>query len=95
MIMERERIDGLEIIKRAVEHYGVNAQMLKCIEEMGELSRALSRALNQNERTDNANICEEIADVSILLDQLHWHFGKDYILRLKMEKITMFNAEEG
>jgi hypothetical protein len=84
MILERERIEGMETMERALEHYGTNAQMLKCIEEMGELSRALARALNPNEETDQANICEEIADVSILLDQLYLYFGKEYIMRLKL-----------
>lgn len=87
MILERERIEGMETMERALEHYGTNAQMLKCIEEMGELSRALARALNPNEQTDRANICEEIADVSILLDQLYLHFGKEYIMRLKLSKL--------
>lgn len=87
MIMERERIEGLETMERALEHYGANAQMLKCIEEMGELSRALARALNPCEQTDRANICEEIADVSILLDQMAMHFGKEYIIRLKLSKL--------
>lgn len=87
MILERERIEGVEIMERALEHYGADAQALKCIEEMGELSRALARALNPNEQTDRANICEEIADVSILLDQLYLHFGKDYIIRLKLAKV--------
>lgn len=87
MILERERIEGLETMERALEHYGANAQMLKCIEEMGELSRALARAMNPNEQTDQANICEEIADVSILIDQLHLHFGKEYIMRLKVSKL--------
>lgn len=87
MILERERIEGLETMERALEHYGVNAQMLKCIEEMGELSRALARELNPNEQTDRANTCEEIAHVSILLDQLHMHFGKEYIVRLKLAKL--------
>ncbi len=86
MILERERIEGLETMERALVHYGRNAQMLKCIEKMGELSRALARALNPNEETDHANICEEIADVSILLDQMYIQFGKDYIMRLKLSK---------
>lgn len=87
MILERERIEGMETMERALEHYGADAQALKCIEEMGELSRALARALNPNELADVANICEEIADVSILLDQLYLHFGKEYIMRLKLSKL--------
>ena len=87
MILERERIEGIETMERALERYGSRDQMLKCIEEMGELSRALARALNPNEETDQANICEEIADVSIMLDQLHMHFGKEYIVRLKLSKL--------
>ena len=49
--------------------------------------KALARALNPNEETDQANICEEIADVSILLDQMYLHFGKEYIMRLKLSTL--------
>ena len=51
--------------------------MLKCIEEMAELTKELSKYLNTSLKLDVAklrqleyNICDEIADVQITLDQI-------------------------
>lgn len=52
----------------AVKMWGKDKQLWKAAEEMGELTRALSR---NNRGEDNAdNIAEEIADVEIMLYQL-------------------------
>ena len=68
---------GKKVLKQAIKHYGSHNQMLKCIEECGELSRAISRILTElssgdgqtTEETQN-NLYEEIADVCITLQQL-------------------------
>ena len=36
-----ERIDDIDIIKQAIETYGIDAQVLMAIEEMSELTKAL------------------------------------------------------
>ena len=57
-----------EILQKAIEHYGTHNQMLKCIEECGELSRAVSRILIELSSGDGftteeslANLQEELA----------------------------------
>ena len=47
------------------EHYGLEKQKLKAIEEMAELTKALLK-------DDRENIIEEIADVEIMISQLKW-----------------------
>ena len=56
------------ILTAAISHYGTGAQLLKAIEELGELIQALAKS-------DRDNIAEEMADVRIMLDQLEIMFG--------------------
>ena len=63
-----------EIARTAVEKYGRVNQVLKAIEELAELQRALARDLPLDAPQEaEANVCEEIADVEIMLFQL-WMF---------------------
>lgn len=49
------------IHEQALEHYGIENQESKAIEEMAELIQAICK---------QSNIAEEIADVQIVLNQL-------------------------
>jgi NTP pyrophosphatase (non-canonical NTP hydrolase) len=51
----------MNIYDQALNHFGIDAQKIKAIEEMAELTQAICK---------DTNIAEEIADVSILLEQL-------------------------
>ena len=63
-----------EIARAAVEKYGRVNQVLKAIEELAELQRALARDLPLDAPEEaEVNVCEEIADVEIMLSQL-WMF---------------------
>ena len=66
-----------EILKKAIKRYGTHNQMLKCIEECGELSRAVSRILTELSSGDGftteasqENLYEELADVLIMIEQM-------------------------
>ena len=66
-----------EILKKSIKHYGTHNQMLKCIEECGELSRAVSRVLIELSSGDGftteesqENLYEELADVLIMIEQM-------------------------
>ena len=48
--------------------YGSRAQMIKCCEELSELSTAILHHVNKGE--NNEAILEEMADVYIMLEQL-------------------------
>lgn len=86
------------ICRRAIYKWGQRKQMLKAIEEMNELSRALCRYLSEDKPRPAtiANVCEEAADVTIMLEQLRMIFNptqvdaweKDKLMKLvdRMEK---------
>jgi len=59
---------GEHKIKQLANHYGKQAQTLKCIEEKAELTQALCK---------NTNIAEEIADVEIMLEQIKYLYFID------------------
>jgi len=69
---------------KAIEVWGPHAQILKAIEELGELQQALSRFLNGLDH----NAEEEIADVYIMLRQLNLLFNNGKIVAFKIEKLN-------
>ncbi len=61
-----------EIYSVAFNVWGAHAQELMAVEEMSELTQALSKHFRG--KTDLVNIVEEIADVRIMLEQLEMLF---------------------
>ena len=79
-----------EICFKAVRTFGENAQCIKAMEECGELVHALARkVLDQEPNLDN--ICEEIADVEILMEQMRVIFGDAFIDKWKQNKLEKLN----
>lgn len=64
----------MTIYKQAITTFGIQRQKLKMMEEMAELIKELSKTFQPMSSAEihqnNANICEEIADVQIVLDQM-------------------------
>ena len=56
------------IFTDAIQTFGKNAQIVVAIEEMAELTKALTKKLRGSQNLNS--IIEEIADVEIMLDQL-------------------------
>jgi len=78
------KINGKEhVLYEAIEHYGLEAQMTKAIEECGELIVAIAKG-------DLPNIAEEVADVRIMLDQVEIMLGLDtgMIRQGKLERLS-------
>lgn len=66
-----------EAIKKISQHYGYDAQSRQLIEEMAELTQAINKAWRMGNDFDNLlvqkrNIKEEIADVTIMLEQIKY-----------------------
>lgn len=78
-----------EILEKAIEKYGDKNQLLKTIEELNELSRALARFLIDDNIYNYANVIEEIVDVKIMLEQTITilNLGKETLDSIKQEKI--------
>ena len=80
------------ICKKAIDTFGEISQMIKATEEMGELIRAISRVILQQGESDvqiESNYNEEIADVTIMLEQLKYtrHYKQELVDYWKEEKL--------
>lgn len=60
--------EELIIYKKAIETFGIRNQINKAIEECSELVKELCKSMQDNDNLQQ--IIEEIADVSIMLEQL-------------------------
>jgi hypothetical protein len=60
--------DMYETLKRVIDTYGDEAQLIVAVEELSELTKAITKHLRG--KGDPVNIAEEIADVEIMLEQL-------------------------
>jgi len=77
------------LARRAVAHYGERAQIDKAVEELGELIVALLH--HRSGRIGTGPVCEEIADVNLMLLQLREIFGPadvDEWTRIKAERLA-------
>lgn len=70
----------------ALKHYGVQHQIVKCMEECGELIQALARNLNRERNEEN--VVEELADVEIMLMQMRIVFGHHNAHRVMAQKLA-------
>lgn len=86
-ITEEDRMTDYErnIFEKALDFYGTEHQTTKLLEEMGELGVELCRM--QDGRSSLDRVASEMADVSILLDQLQmrWQCG-GLVQRWRLEK---------
>ena len=90
-----------DLSKRNAEILGKDTMLLQTMEECGELIKAISkynrtRGIGQKTETPDYeafdNLCEEIADVSICLEQLIYLLGLkpevDYFKEKALEKVA-------
>lgn len=69
MTQERE----ITILEGAIRKFGIRLQVIVAIEELSELQKELTKWLR--EKCNPACLLEEMADVSIMLNQLQLIFG--------------------
>lgn len=86
------------ICNRALAFYGEAAQIIKCIEELGELTKALAKKFNADpdhlgKTIDNVH--EEIADVEIMLAQMRMVFDSAAIDKFKEDKLERLKQRMG
>ena len=90
-----------EIYRQAVEKYGIEPQRKMAIEEMAELTNALMK--QDRGRNTEADVIEEIADVTIMMQQLAIIYGPSAVqeqieyktqrLALRLKKHSLFTKE--
>jgi hypothetical protein len=61
----------MDILEKAIRHYGVENQMIQTMEELSELSVAISKCLRYKDDIEaRNNLVEEVEDTLIMIDQL-------------------------
>jgi len=79
------------IYARAVEAWGTESQMDQAIEEMAELIQAISkfRRAKTSEKKTKAylHLCEEVADVENMINQMRYMLDATLIDKFKEEKL--------
>ncbi len=74
-----------QLLMRALKRYGVDNQLMLMQEELAEAITAISHFRRKREN-GMSEVAEELADVSIVLDQLKYVFGED-IERWRQKKL--------
>ena len=71
--------DVKALLCQAIDVYGGDRQLIKCCEEMGELTQAICKRfdLGAEYSYDLEAVVEELADVEIMLDQLRLYLKID------------------
>jgi len=93
----KERLHAYEKI---IIHFGSKEQMEVAIEEMAELTKEIIkyfRSFQKGKCYDFLDLYQEIADVSVMIEQLNYLFNcKDKVDEIKADKIkrTLAKIEE-
>ncbi len=96
--------DFIEFCNEATKAWGENSQLMMCIEEMSELTKAICKYIRvqgeldtpeKEKRLEEArkNIVEETADVTNTVEQMALIFGVDEVQKVREEKIARSVAE--
>lgn len=99
--IDEPRNDDLWIIAQdALEHFGATTQICQTMEECAELIQALNKSLRHQDDPEKVrhNILEELADVTIMIEQMKLHFDEeeefDDILEAKKDKLRSYLSEQ-
>ncbi len=79
-----------KLYKQAVDKFGKDNQLLVTVGELAECSSEIAKCLIPQHETDEDALLLEIADVCIMVEQLHIIYGKDRInsaIRYKLDKV--------
>jgi len=71
---------------KAIDVFGSGNQVIMVMEEMNELGKELCKTFRESGAPID-NICEEIADVEIMLDQLKLIVGEKNVTYYRKKKI--------
>ncbi len=81
-----------EVINYMVENNSVSYNLLKAIEELNELSLALTQRLTKPKGRDEQEVIDEIGDVKIRIEVLEHLFDKQAVEARVRKKIKKFNG---
>ena len=76
-----------EDIKKIANRYGLRKQLRQTVEEMAELTQVICKTERYDMDTVRDHLVEEVADVSIMIDQIVYLLGDNMIAKIREEKI--------
>ena len=76
------------IVSKSIKHYGEGMQSVVCMEELSELSQAISKEIRGI--GDRSNLVEEMADVIICLKIFKQNFD---VTNIEIEEWNKFKQE--
>lgn len=82
------KTDMKEISSQTIKKWGIVAQLWMVVEECAELTNAISKF--ERGRVNELSVIEELADVSIMVDQMSFYFGKtefESIREVKLQRL--------
>lgn len=77
--------ETMAIYQEALDRWGIQSQTTMVMEETGEMLNALAKALRG--RANNMEVITELADVSIMMEQMALLFGYEEYVVEKERKI--------
>ena len=90
------------MVEIIAEHFGMDSQMIKTVEELSELSQVICKIQAEGITIESyQNLVEEIADVEIMLERIKYlhEIPGEEIKEIKKEKIERtiqrYEIEEG
>lgn len=81
----------MELFKEALGRWGIEAQRAMCVEECAELINALAKV--RRGRSTREDILTELADVSIMVDQMALYYGLEDFKNERNKKIMKLNEK--
>lgn len=88
-----EKTERIDLFKTAINTWGVEAQTKMLFEEIGELLSALGK-FDRN-RVSSDDVITEIADVSIMVEQMATLFGYEDFEKEKERKLQRLKEKLG
>jgi len=81
--------ETIKLFNEAIGLWGADSQIRMMFEEMAELTKALCKLdRSKNSPEDTLNVCEEITDVEIVLEQMKLIFrNDDYRASIRNQKL--------
>ena len=76
----------IELYRIALSRYGIDAQTMVLVEECAELLNAIAKF--KRKRVNKADIITELADVSIMVEQMALYYGMDDFISEKDFKLN-------
>lgn len=78
--------ERIELYETALDKYGIKSQVFMVMEECGELLSALGKG-NRGRLEGKMDVITELADVSIMVEQMAVYFGYDEYKKERERKL--------